>query len=327
LVVAALLGFALVVFLIVESGAADVARAMLVVGWWLVPITLYHVVPMFFSALSWRELLPLSSRPDIANIVLIRWIRESINSLLPVSGVGGDFASVRLANLRGVPGVEAAASMVVDTTVGIATQLIFVLTGVVLLATRSNSHDANVVASATLLGAGVFVVVIGAFLLAQHRSMFAMFARFAHGLLPEKWLAEFSGNASAIDGAVVAAYRAGAPFWRANVFRLIGWAAGVGETWLVLQALGQPLGIVDAFVLESLGSGVRAAAFIVPGALGVLEGGFVLFGSLYGLPADAALAVSLSKRVREIGLGLPGLFVWQWLEGRNFLRHRERAAR
>jgi hypothetical protein len=73
-----------------------------------------------------------------------------------------------------------------------------------------------------------------------------------------------------------------------------------------MQALGRPLGMIDSFILESLGSGIRAAAFILPGALGALEGGFVLFGALFGLPADTALAISLSKRVRELALGLPG---------------------
>ena len=72
-------------------------------------------------------------------------------------------------------------------------------------------------------------------------------------------------------------------------------AAGAGEIWLVMQALGQPLGMIDSFILESLGSGIRAAAFMLPRALGALEGGFVLFGALFGLPADTALAISLSN--------------------------------
>ncbi|MGB6348455.1 MAG: hypothetical protein WBG10_00355, partial [Pseudolabrys sp.] len=61
----------LVVYLIADSGAGEVARAMLVVGWGLLPITLFHLVPLFFSALSWRELLPLSSRPDIISVTWI----------------------------------------------------------------------------------------------------------------------------------------------------------------------------------------------------------------------------------------------------------------
>ncbi|MGB6350929.1 MAG: lysylphosphatidylglycerol synthase domain-containing protein, partial [Pseudolabrys sp.] len=132
--------------------------------------------------------------------------------------------------------------------------------------------------------------------------------------------------ASAIDDAVVATYRNRFAFLRANLLRLVGWAAGTGEIWLVMQFLGQPLGVLDAFILESLSSGVRAAAFMVPGALGALEGGFVLFGALFGLPAETALAISLSKRVRELILGLPGLFVWHWIEGHYLLRRSENKA-
>jgi hypothetical protein len=127
----------LVIYLIVDSGAALVAHAMLVIGWWLIPITLFHLVPLVCSALSWRELISAASRPDAFTVIWIRWIRESINSLLPVASIGGDVASVRLAHLRGVPGTQAAASMVVDTTVGVVTQLIFVLSGVGLLLMRS----------------------------------------------------------------------------------------------------------------------------------------------------------------------------------------------
>jgi uncharacterized membrane protein YbhN (UPF0104 family) len=86
-----------------------------------------------------------------------------------------------------------------------------------------------------------------------------------------------------------------------------------------MHALGQPLGVIEVFILESLSSGVRAATFMVPGSLGALEGSFVLLGALFGLPAETALAISLSKRVRELALGLPGLFVWHWMEGHYLL--------
>jgi putative membrane protein len=312
-----------VVYLIIDSGAAQVAHAMLVVGWWLIPITLFHLVPLIFSALSWRELLPATSRPDAITIVWIRWIRESINSLLPVASIGGDIASVRLIHLQGVPGAQAAASMVVDTTIGVVTQLIFVLSGVGLLLMRSTERGTLVVAGMVSIGIGIFFVAIAAFVLFQHCGLFAGFTKFARRLLPEKWLSGFAASASAIDDAVVATYRSGPVMLRANLLRLIGWAAGAGEVWLVMQSLGHPISLVDAFILESLSSGVRAAAFMVPGALGALEGSFVLFGALFGLPADTALAISLSKRVRELALGVPGLFVWHWIEGHYLLRRSE----
>jgi putative membrane protein len=323
IIAAAALGFSLVVYLVIDSGTAEVAHAMLVVGWWLIPITLFHVVPVTFSALSWRELLPTASRPDALIVFRIRWIRESINSLLPVAGVGGDVVSVRLAHLKSVPGAQAAASMVVDTTLGVVTQLIFVLSGVLLLLLRSTERSSLLVAVVVLIGMGLLFVAITAFVLFQHRGLFAGFAKFASGLLSAKWLSTFAPSASTIDDAVVATYRSGWIMWRAGLLRLVGWAAGVGEIWLVMQSLGQPMGMIDAYILESLGSGVRAAAFIVPGALGALEGSYVLFGALFGLPADIALVIPLSKRVRELALGVPGLLVWHWIEGQYLLRRGE----
>jgi putative membrane protein len=313
------------VYLVIDSGAAQVAHAMGVIGWWLLPITLFHLVPLSFSALSWRQLISPSSSPGTVTLIWIRWIRDSINSLLPVAGIGGDIASVRLAHLQGVPGTQAAASMVVDTTIGVATQLIFVISGVGLLLMRSTERSALLLAWIVLIGTGVFIVLIAAFVLVQHRGLFVGFANLARRLIAKKWLSAFAASASAIDDAVAAAYRSGWSILRATILRLIGWAAGAGEIWLVMQSLGHPLGMLDAFTLESLSSGVRVATFMVPGALGALEGGFILFGALFGLPAQTALAISLSKRVRELALGLPGLFVWHWIEGHYLLLSRRRA--
>lgn len=293
---------------------------MLILGWWLLPIALFHFVPLSFDALSWRELMPAPSRPHVFTFIWIRWIRESINTLLPVAGVGGDIASARLVHQRGAPGPQAAASMVVDITVGAATQLIFVTAGAMWLVTRSSEHAACPVASALLIGVAVFAAAIAAFVLVQRRSMFVVFAKLARRLAPEKWLSGFKGSASAIDDAVVATYRRGFALLRASLLRLGGWVAGAGEIWLAMHFLMKPFSMTDALVLESLGQGVRAAAFLAPGALGAAEGGFVLFGALLGLPADIALAIALAKRVRELALGLPGLIVWQWIEGHNLPR-------
>jgi putative membrane protein len=327
LIIAFVAGFLLVVYLIIDSGAADVAHAMSVIGWWLIPITLFHLIPLTFSALSWRELLAAASRPRAITLIAIRWIRESINSLLPVASVGGDIAAVRLAQLQGVPGTQAAASMVVDTTVGVVTQLIFVLSGVGLLLLRSTDRGTLVVAEMVLTGTAIFFAAITAFVLLQHRGLFAGFAKFASRLLPKERLAPFAAGASTIDDALAAAYRSGWTMLRSNVLRLVGWAVGAGEVWLVMHSLGQPIGMVDAYILESLGSGVRAAAFMVPGALGALEASYILFGGLFGLPADTALAISLSKRVRELALGVPGLLTWHWIEGRYLLGRRKPRAR
>jgi uncharacterized membrane protein YbhN (UPF0104 family) len=70
-------------------------------------------------------------------------------------------------------------------------------------------------------------------------------------------------------------------------------------------------------MLESATQAVRHLAFAIPGGIGAQEAGFVLFGQLFGIDADVALAVSLAKRLREVLCGLPSLISWQWLEARR----------
>ena len=73
-------------------------------------------------------------------------------------------------------------------------------------------------------------------------------------------------------------------------------------------------------ILECVGQGIQTALCLVPGALGVREGGYVAVGGLLGIPGEAAFALALIRRVRELALGLPGLFAWQLVEGGRLLR-------
>ena len=344
---------------------------MLALGWWLVPITLFHIIPLYFDAVSWRTLFPAIGRseerpslagyggrseerpslagyggrseerpsldglrrseerpsldglrrPGVMSFLWMRWIRESVSSLLPVAGVGGDVVGARLVHQRGVSGAQATASMVVDITVGSATQLVFVLVGVGLL-TANRTHDAAATAWGLTAGVAVFAAAIAIFVRIQHNSMFGVLIGWAHRLAPKSWMSGFAGRAEAIDGAVVATYRRRLALSYSSALRLVGWVSGIGEVWLTMWALGKPLTVTDSFILESLSAGVRGAAFMVPGALGAQEGGLVLFGALLGVPPDLALAVSLTKRVRELALGLPGLAAWQWIEGRRWIAGR-----
>jgi hypothetical protein len=53
------------------------------------------------------------------------------------------------------------------------------------------------------------------------------------------------------------------------------------------------------------------------------QSSFVVFGALFGLPANAALVILFSRRVRELALGVPGLLVRHWLETHQLPRQRQ----
>ena len=103
---------------------------------------------------------------------------------------------------------------------------------------------------------------------------------------------------------------------------MMSFVVGSGEVWIGLHALGIPAGFDKALILESVGQGVQTALCFIPGALGVREGGYLVVGGLLGISGEAALALALIRRVREITLGVPGLIAWQLIEGRRLLESR-----
>jgi uncharacterized membrane protein YbhN (UPF0104 family) len=90
--------------------------------------------------------------------------------------------------------------------------------------------------------------------------------------------------------------------------------------WFTLYLLGHPPSVLEAILLESLVQAVQSASFIVPAGLGIQEGAFVLFGAATGLSTDMALALSLTRRLRQVGFGVPALLSWQWMEGGRLRR-------
>ena len=103
----------------------------------------------------------------------------------------------------------------------------------------------------------------------------------------------------------------------ASMVHLSGWfATGVG-TWIALHLLGASAGLLPVLALEALLDALVAAAFVVPGAAGVQEAGYVGIGAWFGVPPDLALGASLLRRAKDLVWGLPILAAWQWRELRR----------
>jgi putative membrane protein len=301
-------GLALFTGLVAYSGLAEVADAVAVAGWGLAWLAVYHLIPVTAAAEGWRRLLRPGHRLPLRTMFLARWLGESINDLLPVAGVGGNIAKARVIAQRGVPGVEAGASVVVDVTLVVLTQILFTVLGLGLFVVqvgggRTALQAATSVVLMALIAAGLWVT--------QRRGFFGGLARMMERVVRGRDLDRLTGGADALDAAVVQLYRDRRAVAASTVWHLVTWLVGTGETWLALRLLGHPVGLLEALLLESLGQAVRTAGFIVPGGLGVQEGGFMALGSTLGLHPETALALSLAKRVPELLLGVPGLLVWQ----------------
>jgi putative membrane protein len=308
-----LIGITAFVAVLLMNGFADIVHGVAVIGWGLLAIVLIRLTALTFAGTAWGLTLGHRVTRPFSLYVGLRIVREAINALLPAVQVGGDIVGGRLLAQFGVPAGLAAGSILVDLLLQTVTQGLFAVAG--LLALWLAFGDTPVVRE---IGWGLIIAVpaLGGFFVAQRMGLFALvdqgmgvLQRFLPGLVPDQPIGLQSGLREI--------YTARGRIAGASLIHLVGWSAGILEIWLALDRMGQPSGFAEAFVLESLGQAVRSAAFAVPGALGIQEGGFILLGSLFGLTPTTALSLSLVKRLPDLAIGLPGLAAWQILELRK----------
>jgi putative membrane protein len=307
-----LTGLALIVLLVAAQGAADVTEALALAGWSALALGLAHVGTLLADTLGWRALLWPPHQQPLPSLLIKRWVGMSVNSLLPVAQVGGEFVRARLLARSGTPGPTAGASVVVDLTAGLVTQIAFAALGILLLLQQLGRTGEL---QGLTLGLALFGLLLLAFALAQRRGLFARLARPVERLASGAAWRALVGDAAALDAEVALRYRRGAALGRCAAWRGLGWLAGGVEIWLAFLVLGQPVGLAEAIALESLGQAARSAGFVIPGGLGVQEGGILMSGVWLGLSPEIVLAAALLKRARELVFGVPGLIAWSCLDG------------
>ena len=315
LVIASAAGILIAGGLIAAFGFGSILDALSAVGWGALLVVLVRSTETAGAGVAWRLLLT-APRPKLAPIcMMLRWVRESINSLLPVAQVGGEIAGARLLSFFGLPGSTAGASVLVDLLVQTASQFVFTVVGLAFLVSFGGGGE---IVGAVALGLAIMGPALAGFFAVQ---------RYGGIQLVERVVARFASNPDwallgglqSLNDRLLAIYAR--PFRVAAAFslHLAIWFFGVLEIWTALRFMGHPVSYAQALVVESLGQAVRGAAFVVPGAIGVQEGGFVALCAVFGIPAPTAVALSLVKRLPEILLGIPGLMLWQGLESRQIL--------
>jgi putative membrane protein len=311
---ALLAGLALTVALVAYFGAPAVAGALRAAGLiGLAAIAAMRLLATALMGLGWWLLTPREASPWL--FIWGRLMRDTGSEILPLSQVGGYVLGARAVILHGVSGALAAASTLVDITVELCGQIAFTALGIGLLI---QLRPETSLAEPVLLGLVLALLAVGAFVMAQRRGA-DLFDRLT-ARIAGSWLAALTGRAEIVQAAIHDIHRRRGGLWACFLLHLMSWTWTSAEAWLVLQLMGAPLGIRAVLAMESLLYAVRSLAFIVPNALGVQEGAYIMLGSIFGLPPGTALGLSLLKRGRDLALGLPALLAWQIFEGRRVLR-------
>src|SRR3984893_15397013 len=172
-----LLGFAgaaLFTGLLIREGAARVMQALVTPEWVILGIVAFHSIPLFVDTIAWWVLFPKPERIPLVQLFWMRWIGESVSTLVPSAAVGGDIVRARLDAINGAPMPVAAGTVLVYLTLGVFTQAAFTLLGIVLLVQSTGRKN---FVGPTMIGTLVGVAAVGGFYFVQRRGMFRFLAR------------------------------------------------------------------------------------------------------------------------------------------------------
>ena len=293
---AILAGGLLVVWLVREIGLSTLVAELRKLSWRLPLILLPQVVTNVFKTEGWRAAFP-RRRPRFRLLFPVRLAGEAVNETTPTGTMGGDalkaFLLVRAG--AGVTVEEGLVAVVVAKTALVASLAAFIAGALALAWALGDASPAMLLLLALL--AAYMVASTAGFMWAQLRGMFRMGGRAL------AWIGlgdRVAAGADRLDADLRWFYRkqrgqAAAVFG----LSLVGWSTGALETWLMLALLQSPVSLQTALVIEAGATGVRAVGFLIPGSIGVLEGGLVGIFAMLGLGSSTGLAFSVARRFRE----------------------------
>src|SRR3954468_8141887 len=317
--IAFVLGLAGAIALIAWHGFATVSLAMEALGAGVLLLPLIYAPHYFGAAASWSLNFPEGRRLAFPKVLRTIWIGIAVETLMPLGGLAAEVVKARLLIRSGTRPSDAASLAVVDMTVQVVVLIFWALLGFTALI---GSGPNETLFWPITLGAGFLILASMSMFIAQYVGLFGKLARL--GGRSERWH-DLAQNAHQLDRTIRTIYARPLRVAAACAIRCTTRGLMAVEIWGAAWLMGPPISPSDAVMFIGIISTLRAAAFVVPGGLGVQEVAYSLLGPLVGLEPEIALALSLASRARELMTGVPALLVWQLIEGRSLRRLMDRS--
>ncbi len=319
LIVGVIVGTSLMLIMFIHSGVTDVLHAAMRVGWVGFGLMVVARCALFLPcALAWWVLS--SRKMGLGIFVRASWVRAAMGELFITPPLGSEAAGMRILTNGGMSMVDAAACTMVDLTLDLGSQVVFTITGLMLL--TISMPDLPWLLHGLIASVFAAVVIVG-FALVQKGGLFHWLedrmSRWSSG-----WLGALRVSMQGMHERIAVIYHRPKDLLGSFFLQYGAWMIGVIPTWIALSFLGHPLPWHQVIAMDAMVFAFRGAAFMVPAGIGVQEGAYILLGQLFGLDAASALALSLVRRTADWLATFPALLIWQVREG-NRLRKDGRA--
>jgi uncharacterized protein (TIRG00374 family) len=297
---AAVLGIALLVLLVHQTGTGMLIHQVKTIGWGFALVLVLGGIGHFLETWSWRQ----SFQCDIRNVSFartfgLRLISEAIAILGLPGQVLGEAARVTLLG-SDVPLANSISSVTLDRGLYIATSAIVSFAGMIsAVLLLPLSHKWRVYALLLALGSAILLAACG-IAIAKRWPVFSGSAR-AIGRVGwvKTWV---DGKQSVIEAAennlFEFCHKTPGIFWGTVVLNLAAHATAILEVYVLLFFLGTRKSLIVALVVEALTKLINIVGTLNPGNVGTFEGGNMIVARLIHIPAGAGLTIALCRRVR-----------------------------
>jgi uncharacterized protein (TIRG00374 family) len=271
----------------------------------LVPGCIWH----FLRTWGWWIAFPDTSRPSFTRLFRVRLAADAI-SFFTVRGITGEPLKVVLLYDR-VPAAVSAAAITVERMAFAVVAII--LSGLVsYFAVRRLPMPGGWNAVFTLLSVGA-VLLLGALSLVARRRTGDYLGRFVHRIammtgrpLESSRVIRFILDVEDVILDVLRGDRRRLIIL--TVLPVVCYGLMALEVWLVLWAVGEPIGITAALAIETFARLGSVASAFIPASIGALEASNAAPVAMLGLGGGGALA--LSRRVRAMLWAMLGLILY-----------------
>lgn len=311
---AAVLGVALLAYLIVRVGPTTLLRNVKAIGWGLVFVIALGGVSHVVKTWAWRLALPITDHNlAFSKTLALRLISEAVGQFGLVGQVFGEAMRVSMLG-SGVPAGVGISSVTLDRGIfiasGAAVTTLGLLASIVVVALPGRMRFYALAFAAILL---VFLAVLAYMALKRVRVVSGSVRALSRWPRLGLWFKQREAVIESAERELLNFYHESPrEFWLSVVLNVLTHTLAIAEVYFILLFMGARVGIVGALILESLTKLINVVGALNPGNVGTYEGGNMLIGRLFRLSPTTGLTLALCRRFRSIFWAIIGGLCLLW---------------
>ncbi len=301
-IAAALMGAALLSYLILRAGTDKLLDNVKQMGWGILLVLGLAGISHLVKTWAWRLTLPGQfKKVSFSRTLGLRLVSEAMGQLGFVGQMVGDATRGSLLT-SDLPASGIISSVTLDRGLFMGTGLIVTIAGFAALLFMP------AIPGRLRLYASLFAVVLVALLalsvwaIQNGWPVLSRSARLA-GRIPwfKTWLHSKEAVILSAEQQLLTFHRqAPRAFWASTLLNFVAHGLAIAEVYLILLLVGSKVTLTGALMLEALTKLINAVGTINPGNVGTYEGGNMAIVKLVGLAPAEGLTLGLCRRFRSI---------------------------